>query len=177
MKGVMGRPRRQRHARLEFTDEAYHVLEAAATVVLRRLGLTDRGYVTKEDLISNAWDRTFFYVQKPEHIKTRLFVWAQMEMVRYIRSEIGPCTYLPIDPHDPEAEALSLPSGRELDDPAVAAAVLDDLEKLSPREQDMVYGQLMGGYKHGDLGARVGICGERARQIIRDALRGLQSDP
>ena len=51
------------------TPRPYHPSHATPCPRLSRTGLLDGQYVTKEDLISVGWERTFFYLKEPQEIQ------------------------------------------------------------------------------------------------------------
>ncbi len=135
MKRPRGRPRRQFEPNIEFTRDAYRILEAAAVTVLDKLGLLDREYITVEDLVNHAWHRTFFYVKTTREMKDFMFLHAQTEMANYIKDH-GPRRYQPLQEDVADFIApFELPSGRELDDPAISAELVDEWRHLSPAER------------------------------------------
>jgi DNA-directed RNA polymerase specialized sigma24 family protein len=129
---VKGRPRHQFQSNLEFTDKAYHILEAAATVVLQRLRMLDSQYVTKEDLIDHCWAATFFYIRNDNELEKKMFLHAQTAMYRYIKDKFGPRVYTPIEPADKDRDTapFDVVSPRELDDPAVTLTLVDEWNSL-----------------------------------------------
>ena len=121
-----GAPRQIFESRLPFTDEAYHILEAAATLVLKRLGILERGYITKEDLIDICWLRTFFYVRTPADLKGKMFLNAMTAMARYAK-EMGQRTYVPLgDLWDEDVQV-----GFDTPDLQEARRTLEELASLS----------------------------------------------
>jgi hypothetical protein len=165
----VGRPRRQRRAHLEFTPQAYRILEAAATFVLRRRGLLHRGYFAKEDLISVAWENCFFYLKKPEDIEKYLYLNAVAAMWQYLQGRQGPWCYEVIDPNDENDPVLNC-LARELDDPAVLAEFWSGWQRLDRRRREILWDYFLGGYTTAEIGQRWGIGAERIRQLVRQYL-------
>jgi DNA-directed RNA polymerase specialized sigma24 family protein len=165
----VGRPRRQRRARLEFTPQAYRILEAAATVVLHRWGLLSRGYFAKEDLISVAWEKCFFYLKKPEDVGKYLYLDAITAMRQYLRGRHRPWCYEAINPHDENDPVLNR-LARELDDPAVLAEFWSGWRRLDRRRREILWAYFLGGYTTAEIGQQWGLCSERIGQIVRPYL-------
>ena len=170
MRGQQGRRRQHQEAKLEFTREAYEILEAAALRVLGRWNLVTSEYVTKEDLIDYAWLRTFLYLRKPEDIRERMFIYALQAMNTYLRTvaprpggrRIGSSL------GDEDGTPWEPASERELDDPAVVAELFDRLHQLTPRDRFVIVERLLGGCSLQELAGRIGRTPVRVLQIIRE---------
>ncbi len=135
MKRPRGRPRHQSKPNLEFTQDAYNILEAAAVKLLGRLGLLDNQFITVQDLISEGWERTFFYVKTPEDMKRFMFLHAQAAMARYLKAH-SQRPYWPLQGDVADfVPPFDVPSGRELDDPAVSAQLVDEWRHLSQAQR------------------------------------------
>ncbi len=139
MKEPQGRPRHQFQPNIEFTQDAYQILEAAARTVLTRMGLLDTEFITKDDLISHCWIRTFFYVKTPEEMANYMFLHAQTEMANYIK-EHGAREYQSLHGDDAnDVPIFDTISPRELDDPFASAALVDEWRHLSPEQRQVLF--------------------------------------
>lgn len=183
-----GRPRRIFKPQVEWTPEiekvAMKIMWVAADRVLRNLGLLRRNFITHDDLISNCWLRTFFYLKKPEHVKTKLFIWAQIEMCRYIRQEFpqftGPSLETTILGSDPEGRddfsELVPESDRVWDDPKRIATEHETLEaiaqaarELDPRSRRIFEMRYFDGLTLLAIAKKVKLTRERVRQLYKAA--------
>jgi DNA-directed RNA polymerase specialized sigma24 family protein len=157
---VHGRPRQQFQPNLEFTDEAYHILEAAATVTLHRMRLLGSEYVTKEDLIDHCWAATFFYVKDEKDLKKKMFLNAQAAMYHYIQDKFGARAYTPIGPADKDRDTapFDVVSPRELDDPALTAALVDEWKTLPTAYRQVLADCVARGYSQEETAERLRDC-------------------
>jgi hypothetical protein len=157
---VYGRPRQQFQPHLEFTDQAYHILEAAATTTLHRMRLLGSEYVTKEDLIDHCWATTFFYVKDDKELEKRMYLNAQAAMYRYIKDKFGPRVYTPIGPADEDRETapFDVVSPRELDDPAVTVALVDEWKNLPAAYRQVLADCVARGCSLEETGLRLRDC-------------------
>jgi hypothetical protein len=182
---VQGRKRHQFQPNLEFTGKAYHILEAAATVTLSRLRMLGSEYVTKEDLIDHCWAATFFYVKDDKDLEKRMFLNAQTAMYHYIKDKFGPRVYAPIEPADEERDTapFDLASPRELDDPAVTLALVDEWNNLPAAYRQVLADCVAQGRSLEDTASHLRDCqlalllldqrgrlSRRDRQIVRGCL-------
>lgn len=180
-----GAPRHQFAPNLEFTDKAYRILEAAATMILHRLGLFESGYITKEDLIDHAWATVFFYVKNEHDLEERMYLNAQTAMFRYIKDKFGPLSYVPIEPEDEENERppFDVEDPREMNDPAAIMAAVDEWAHFHEDFRQVVHECAARGLSLEDTNQRLWDCqlalvllaqhrrfSRRDRQILRGCL-------
>ena len=86
------RPRRQCQSHLEFREQDYCLLEAAATEALRRTG--SFGKFDKAELVSVGWELVFFYAKSYDWFEKYGYVHAVKHMQRHIYNSRSRCVSL-----------------------------------------------------------------------------------